>query len=88
MSFGRSSTARNSVLSGFPPPALWLCPPWGVLKVNWDSTLQRYTRKAFGSFIFCNWNGFPICCRFVVFLGDDALFAEGQAVFHALLTAH
>lgn len=34
-----------------------------------------------------DWRGMVVCCRSVTLLGDDVVLVEGQAVFHALLTA-
>lgn len=69
-------------------PLHWSFPPRCYLKINCDAAFDSSSRRGGVGIAIRNWEGDVMCCQNLLLLGDDAESLEGQAVFHALLTAH
>ncbi|KAF3434554.1 hypothetical protein FNV43_RR21639 [Rhamnella rubrinervis] len=65
----------------------WTPPPPGFIKFNCDGAFHSSTHRGATAIIARDWNGVVVCHQLILFLGVDALTIEGQAVYHALLTA-
>lgn len=57
------------------------------LKINCDAAFDSLSRRGGIGVVIRDWKGEVVCCHNLVFMGDDVVAIEGQAVFHALLAA-
>lgn len=59
----------------------------GFVKINCDAAFDTSSRRGGVGSVLRSWQGEVLCCRNLTLVGDDVVSSEGQAVFHALLTA-
>ena len=80
-------TGSQILFASIPSSTRWSPPIQGFLNINCDGAFNSSSKQGAVGFIARDWQGQSVWFRFVTLLGDDAITIEGQAVYHALLTA-